>query len=207
MSVLPADPRAGGGQGRAKFLPGPPHTRALISQIRHRQAARRRHHLLRVGQPRPAGPPGSWCSCRPQAAAFSARTPTPKLCWDVVNPHLQSVVDSLRQARPLDKWLGRYLRWPLARVQANTKGARRRPIVSGATRSGILLACWGKRFYLLFTCLLWGSLPRRKTAAGGCSSRAERAGVAVASMAAAPYPVFHQADSVYRAKHAAEPVH
>ena len=50
-----------------------------------------------------------------------------------------------------------------------------------------------------------GLLPRRKTAAGGCSSgSAERAGAAVAG-AAAPYPVFHCAAPVHPAKRASDP--
>jgi hypothetical protein len=44
-----------------------------------------------------------------------------------------------------------------ARVQAKNKwGASRRPIVSWATRSGFLLGCWLRGFYLLFTYSLWG---------------------------------------------------
>jgi len=71
-------------------------------------------------------------------------------------------------------------------------GARRRPIVSGVERSGFLLMCWLRGFYLLFACSLWGSLPRRKAAAGGCSS-AKRAGERAARTAAAPYPMLDRA--------------
>src|SRR5262249_46322912 len=70
--------------------------------------------------------------------------------------------------------------------------ARRRPIVSDATRSGFLLA---SRLRGFFTCSLTvdlGSLPRNKAAAGGVSSLG-RAGGAARGAAAPPCPVLQRA--------------
>jgi len=100
-------------------------------------------------------------------------------------------------------------KWPYRRRgegAAQQRGARRRLIVSGATRSGFLLAFWSRGFTSCLPDHL-RSLPRKKAAAGGCSS-AERAGSNAVGVAA-PHPAFHQAmhgaDPVDRARRRAAP--
>src|SRR5215831_15364330 len=82
---------------------------------------------------------------------------------------------------------------------AKTKGSKASAdCVSDATRSGFLLACRSRGFYLLFACP-FEVVPRKKAAAGGCSS-VGCAGVPAVGTAALS-PVFH------RAKRGADPVH